>query len=191
MKQLIVLLILLFPFVCEGQTNKVNYYQDIDYKDIVESKGLFYLKLDTTLVTGRVIRYNNKKEPKRYILVEKGKPQSVNWITFRDDYVPLPGRGALHIGVRIKDNMHGEGIISNRDPIPIKEKQDGLWEEYHENGKLKSRVNFIAGKEDGHWEEYHNNGKLKIQGNYLKGNRIKEWKYYNKKGKLKKTENYN
>jgi antitoxin component YwqK of YwqJK toxin-antitoxin module len=167
MKQLIVLLILLFPFVCEGQTNKVNYYQDIDYKDIVESKGLFYLKLDTTLVTGRVIRYNNKKEPKRYILVEKGKPQSVNWITFRNDYVPLPGRGALHIGVRIKDNMHGEGIISNRDPIPIKEKQDGLWEEYHENGKLK------------------------IQGNYLKGNRIKEWKYYNKKGKLKKTENYN
>ena len=167
MKQLITLLILLFSFVCEGQSDRENYYQDIDYKDITESKGLFYLKLETTFVTGRIIHYNKKKEAKRYILVENGKPQSADWITFRDDYVPLPERGNLNIGIPIKDSMYGEGIISNRDPIPIKEKQDVIW------------------------EEHYNNGKLKIQGNYLKGNKIKEWKYYNRKGKLTKTENYN
>ena len=73
MKQLITLLILLFSFVCEGQSDRENYYQDIDYKDITESKGLFYLKLETTFVTGRIIHYNKKKEAKRYILVENGK----------------------------------------------------------------------------------------------------------------------
>ena len=191
MKQLITLLILLFSFVCEGQSDRENYYQDIDYKDITESKGLFYLKLETTFVTGRIIHYNKKKEAKRYILVENGKPQSADWITFRDDYVPLPERGNLNIGIPIKDSMYGEGIISNRDPIPIKEKQDVIWEEYLENGKLKSRGNIIEGRKEGLWEEHYNNGKLKIQGNYLKGNKIKEWKYYNRKGKLTKTENYN
>ena len=190
MKQLIILLILLFSFVCEGQTNKVNYYQDIDYKDIVEAKGLFYLKLDTTLVTGRIIRYNKKKEAKRYILVENGKPESADWIAFHGSYDPVP-KIFIDIGKPIKNNMYAEGITSNLDPISIKEKQNGIRVGYHENGKVKWRGNFIEGKEDGLWEEYHNNDKLKVQGNYLKGNRIKEWKYYNKKGKLSKTENYN
>lgn len=190
MKQLIVLLILLFPFVCEGQTNKENYYQDIDYKDIVESKGLFYLKLDTTLVTGRIIRYNKKKEAKRYILAENGKPESSDWIAFHDNYNPLPEIW-IDIGKPIEDNMYADGITSNRDPIPIKEKQDGLWIEFYKKGQVKIKGNYKEGRKEGPWVEYHSNGELKVRGNYLKGNRIKEWKYYNKKGKLTKTENYN
>ena len=68
MKQLLVLLILVLSFVCPSQTTKVDYYEDINYKDIVEIKGFVYLKTDTTLVTGNVTRYNKKNEAKKFLL---------------------------------------------------------------------------------------------------------------------------
>jgi len=39
----------------------VDYYKDIDYKDIVEIGELLYLKADTTLVTGRAVKYTKQK----------------------------------------------------------------------------------------------------------------------------------
>ena len=39
-------------------------------------------------------------------------------------------------------------------------KRIGYWEQFHYNGKLSSKGNFINGKLTGYWEEYYTNGKL-------------------------------
>jgi antitoxin component YwqK of YwqJK toxin-antitoxin module len=83
MKQLLVFVMLLAHFVCQGQTNS---FMNIDYNDIFELKGVFYLKTDTTLVTGRVIRYNKKKEAKRYVFITEGKPDNLGWTQFKNNY---------------------------------------------------------------------------------------------------------
>ena len=47
--------------VCFCQIGNVS-ENDINYKDLIEIKGLFYLKADSTLATGRVVRFNRKNE---------------------------------------------------------------------------------------------------------------------------------
>ena len=77
-KQLLILIS--FSFVCLGQTKNTNDFPELSYKDITEIKGLIYVKSDTSLFTGRVIRYNKKNEAKRYINVTQGKPDIRGWI---------------------------------------------------------------------------------------------------------------
>jgi hypothetical protein len=61
MKKILGLMILVLPFICNGQKKVKEHQGDINFKDIIEIKQLIYFKADTTLVTGRVIRYNKKK----------------------------------------------------------------------------------------------------------------------------------
>lgn len=83
MKQLITLIFIVLMFVCQGQTYT---YQNIDFNDTEDVKGLLYFKADTTLVTGRVIRYNKKGEAKKYVIVNNGVPNNLGWIYYNDNY---------------------------------------------------------------------------------------------------------
>jgi len=47
------------------------------------------------------------------------------------------------------------------------EKQDGLWERFHENGQLAYRANYKNGKLHGLWESFHENGKVKHRQNFF------------------------
>ena len=38
--------------------------------------------------------------------------------------------------------------------------KEGYWEDYHSNGQLSSKGNFINGNKEGYWEYYYNDGKL-------------------------------
>jgi len=58
-----------------------------DYKNVIEIKGLIYVKTDTSLVTGKVIRYNRKRKAKKFIFVTKGKPDIMGWTKISDDFV--------------------------------------------------------------------------------------------------------
>jgi len=91
MKQLMALIFIITTFVSQGQTGS---YQDIDFDSTVEIKGLLYFKADTTLVSGRVIRYNKKREAKRFILVHKGKPDDLGWNNFNSKY-EIPKESAM------------------------------------------------------------------------------------------------
>ena len=88
------LLIISLPLICNGQKEVKEYFGDINFKDILERKGLIYTKADTSLVTGRVIRYNKKNVAKKYILVSKGKPDNLGWVRFKDKVV-MPKESAL------------------------------------------------------------------------------------------------
>lgn len=80
MKQIIVSIVLIFSIICEAQKGVVYNLNEINLKDVIERKGVFYLKKDTTLVTGKVMRFNRKNEVKKYLIVVKGKPDNRGWI---------------------------------------------------------------------------------------------------------------
>lgn len=50
------------PLNCNAHKNGNEYQGDLNYKEIIEIDGLIYLKVDTILVTGRVVSYNKEKE---------------------------------------------------------------------------------------------------------------------------------
>ncbi|WP_242083868.1 toxin-antitoxin system YwqK family antitoxin [Aestuariivivens sediminis] len=83
MKRLFVAICFALFFICSGQT---KVYPDVDFNVTKEINGLLYFKADTTLVTGRVIRYNRKKVAKRYIMVRNGKQDGLGWAYFDEEY---------------------------------------------------------------------------------------------------------
>lgn len=83
MKRLFAAICFALFFICSGQT---KVYPDVDFNVTKEINGLLYFKADTTLVTGRVIRYNRKKVAKRYIMVRNGKPDGLGWAYFDEEY---------------------------------------------------------------------------------------------------------
>jgi antitoxin component YwqK of YwqJK toxin-antitoxin module len=54
--------------------------------------------------------------------------------------------------------------------------EQGPYEEYHENGRLKEKCTYKDGKYDGPYEEYHDNGQLKVKYTYKDGE-IKDGAY--------------
>ena len=178
MKQLLVLLILVLSFVCEGQTTKVDYYEDINYKDIVELKGLLYLKADTILVTGRVIRYNRKNEAKRYILVVNGIPDKSGWINTREYKFIEPKESALGSFVAstwIKPASMA--VTGNAINIPyptnnmyqeyIKENISKAYSDMLDRNEISKKLNSEKEAINGPFEEHYEDGKLEIKGNYI------------------------
>ena len=71
------------------------------------------------------------------------------------------------------------------DETSLLSKNEGISKEYHENGQLKSEVNYTNGKQNGLWKSYYENGQLRNEGNYTNGKQNGLWKYYYENGRLK------
>lgn len=75
-------------------------------------------------------------------------------------------------------------------------KEEGIWKEYYDNGKLKLEENYSNGNYDGYVTEYYNNGQLNSKLLYVpvihKSSRIKDstYTFYHKNGKLKEKGSY-
>lgn len=68
--------------------------------------------------------------------------------------------------------------------------KEGCWKDYHENGKLSSKGNYVNGVRDGYWEFYYGNEHLYIKGYYVNGNQEGYWEYYHSDGDLWFKRNY-
>ena len=64
--------------------------------------------------------------------------------------------------------------------------KEGPWEEYHDNGNLMDKENYVNGKLHGLYESYYSNGKLWYKVNYVNGveHGLSEW-YSNGKLNIK------
>ena len=69
-------------------------------------------------------------------------------------------------------------------------KKHGLWEYYHDNGQLSSKVNYENGKQHGLWEYYFDNGQLRYKANYLNGKPHGLWEDYWRNGQLHYRKEY-
>lgn len=94
-QKLLLLLSLLCFYITLGQNinNKDVAIASLD--DVIDIRGLIYYKADSSLVTGKVIRYNRKKESKRYIMVIEGKPDKLGWIYENEKKYVKPEESAL------------------------------------------------------------------------------------------------
>ncbi len=70
------------------------------------------------------------------------------------------------VGTKICDVPSGEwkqfndsGKLSEKYFLNDQGKKEGVYESYHENGKLKDRGNYAANKQTGEWFGFHENGK--------------------------------
>jgi antitoxin component YwqK of YwqJK toxin-antitoxin module len=60
----------------------------------------------------------------------------------------------------------------------------GYWEEYHYNGELAYKANYVNGNRHGYWESYYDNGQLDYKGNYVNGIKHGYWELYYDDGEL-------
>ena len=80
-----------------------------------------------------------------------------------------------------------EQPIKNGEPInqyTHDGKKTGYWEDYFDNGQLKSKGSYKNGIKDGIWEDYFYNGKLESKGSYKNGIKEGIWEYYWDNGQL-------
>jgi len=193
----------LSPLFCNAQKNGNDYQGDLDYKKIIEIDGLIYLKADTTLVTGRVVSYNKKKEAKRYVEVVNGKPNNLGWIYINKN-TTLPEEsglgevllyGAALTGVVIEA---ANGSLFN--PIPNnsnisrafgnKDYTLKTYNEMLERDEISKNLYSINTKSDEDFEEYDENSNLIINGNFNKEKKDGLWEEYFDNGQLRSSGNY-
>ena len=87
--------------------------------------------------------------------------------------------------VFVEGFLVGEGIIDTAGM------QQGLWKEYHTNGKFKSQGTYLNNYKVGEWVFYYPNGKVEQKGKYdNKGRAQGPWKWYYESGNSLKEENY-
>ena len=201
MKQLIVLIMLNLSFVCQGQINNVK---DIDYNDLVELKGLFYLKKDTTLVTGRVIDYNRKKEAKRYVFMTEGKPENLGWIQINSNYkktqesllgTVLTGAAVVTGAVMVASGNNPNIPIvnsNNQNQNPVKgyvnkqnENTSSAYREMAERNDISQQLKTDKDASIESSEGNSNNVPLKSKGNYINEKKDGVWETYYSNGELK------
>ena len=66
----------------------------------------------------------------------------------------------------------------------------GTVEEFHENGQLMIRENFIDGKQTGLHEYFHKNGQLRWRGNYKDRRQDGLWEWFDEDGNLTETRTF-
>lgn len=199
MKHLLLTFILTLPFICLGQINEGHNYFSIDFKDVVETDGLIYSKADTTLVTGRVVRYNKKNKEKKYIIVTKGKPDNLGWISVKDKYTPPEENG---LGLLVTGAAQ---VIDLIDPIDIPNSRtqhasdasidsyldynkEFIKKEYKEvsyRNKISKNLKSEYEVSIKPFEENNKEGQIEDKGNYIDGKKEGLWEEYYENGQLK------
>ena len=71
-----------------------------------------------------------------------------------------------------------------------KDKENGLWKSWYENGQLKDIGYFNSGKMNNNWKGYYKSGQLKYSGEYNNDYKVNTWTYWSDKGKIIETKNY-
>ena len=199
------MILLTYSLICFGQKQKVEIYQHFNYEDTVEINGLIYFKADTTLVTGKVVRYNKKNNPKKYMFVSNGKIDYLGWINvvenkYIESFDPI---------FKKTDNYTGENQLAPYDEFTrkdfnrinelnrINERELSYNNNSTENNKGAFSENKTLGKfsdagslKDGLWQEYYENGQLRNEGNYIGGKKVGLWKEYHDNGSLANMVNF-
>jgi antitoxin component YwqK of YwqJK toxin-antitoxin module len=86
--------------------------------------------------------------------------------------------------------IYSEGKLLRQGKLDDQGREQGLWREFYEDGKIKSEGNYKDGKREKPWNFYFNNGQVEQTGEYVKGKPSGEWKKYFQDGNLNRDEFY-
>ena len=167
---------------------------------------MIYFKTDTTLVTGKIIRYNKKNQAKKYVWVSKGNPNNLGWVRFNDKVV-MPKESALgnvlstgavvteQVGLvtgndnlatsnKVKFPISDSGYkITNNNTIEnyLSEQRVYTSKAYSDmlvKNEISSQLNSTKDSSNGPFKEYYDTGQLKSEGNYIEGKKDGLWETY-------------
>jgi antitoxin component YwqK of YwqJK toxin-antitoxin module len=87
--------------------------------------------------------------------------------------------------------VYVEGVLTGEGILDTIGRMQGMWREYHPNGELKSKGEYINSKRVGEWVFFHPNGKEEQKGKYdKKGKAQGPWRWYYESGNILREENY-
>jgi antitoxin component YwqK of YwqJK toxin-antitoxin module len=187
----ILLLTLLFPALAQGQslndwvgkgkgllceTTGMGCPESVDFKDLVETDGIYYKKYTDVPFTGTVtgpeqgylingrwdgpwVRYNENGKLEEKVTYKNGQRRG-SWVGYHRN-------GKLRSQKTYKDG-----------------KEDGPSVAYDDNGRLEYKVTFKDGKKHGPWSAFRFNGQVRDKATYKNNERHGPWIYYHKNGKL-------
>mgnify|MGYP000029343814 CR=1 FL=1 len=93
----------------------------------------------------------------------------------------------------VKEEFYSNGKLKSRANYQPKSdggKKHGLFEVYHENGKLQTKENWKDGEGDGVWEIYYENGQLFRKSNWKDGKEEGLREFFTQNGQLQHAINY-
>ena len=166
--------------------------KDINYADIFETNTIFYSKIDSTLVNGRVVQYNKKGQAKRYIIITNGKPESISW-------TPLNKQQKKSKGSLIGTVLTGAAVLagsfasesSNNDARVYNGRDDNDIDYAVVYKDMSDRNDIIQSLSSQNTQNTTNPEKLKksivyrSEGDSINGKKEGEWYTYYKIGTLK------
>ena len=86
--------------------------------------------------------------------------------------------------------VYSGGRLLSQGKLDDQGREQGLWREFYEDGKIKSEGNYKDGRREKEWNFYYNNGQVEQTGEYVKGKPSGEWIKYFSDGKLNRHEFY-
>ena len=75
-----------------------------------------------------------------------------------------------------------EGLSSSKTTYNKKGSEEGYFENYHMNGKIRSRGFYKNQQYDGLWELFYQNGQISQRGNFKDGEKVGQWEYFHESG---------
>lgn len=171
--------------------NEVNYTDDKmnGYFKEYSPKGSL---VNTTKYINGVIQTNAPELAKLDVKTTYHENGAVKFTaTYKDGVAEGIQREFSPEGKVIGAKVFVEGVLTGEGILDTAGRQQGMWVEYHPNGQIKSKGEYLNGKRILEWVFYHPNGKIEQKGKYdKKGKAQGPWKWYYESGNLLREENY-
>ncbi len=181
-------------FFPDGKVNEELFYKD----------GQLHGNTKIYSERGTLVNERNYQEGR---LVEEGiqlKVEAIELISYYNDGVTLKRKGiyldSIAIGKHVFYNSEGNpekavfysenGAKASEGSVDAQERRIGVWNNYYDNGRLRSKGNFQNDRQTGLWEFYFPTEKKEQTGNFQNGVMEGEWKWYYPDGNILREEIY-
>lgn len=96
----------------------------------------------------------------------------------------------ISFSVQGKQNTEFKALYKSGKPkqigLLLNNEQEGEWKTFHDNdsSSVASKTTYIKGKQEGNYNEFHENGKIGCKGQYKDGKKVGKWTYYFSSGQV-------
>lgn len=92
---------------------------------------------------------------------------------------------AVQNNTNLYTETHPNGQIKIKGHL-IKDKRQGTWTSYYENGNIWSETNYQSGVKTGETKSFYPNGNLRYLGYYENDKQAHQWFFYSENGQFEK-----
>lgn len=166
--------------------------KDINYADIFETNAIFYLKIDTTLVNGRVVQYNKKGQVKRFINMTDGKSEQLSWTVLNKQEqkskgsligTVLTGAAVLAGSLTSESSNNDSRVYNGRDDNDID--YAVVYKDMSERNDILQALTVQNTQNKTNSEKFRKRIIYRSKGDSINGKKEGEWQTYYNNGTIK------